>query len=77
MITDGDLLELIKEISKILQEEIILLLLRWRYFESPTEEEKIRLKWLLGEKYAKRVILSTEISRHENRKAVRDSRDLN
>ena len=50
---------------------------RWRYFEKPTEEEKKRLRWMLGEIYAKRIIQSAEIAMYENKKAIRDSKDIN
>ena len=77
VITNDDLLKLIKEISQIFESELILLMFRWRYFEKPTEEEKKRLRWMLGEIYAKRIIQSAEIAMYENKKAIRDSKDIN
>jgi hypothetical protein len=77
VMTKDDLLKLIKEISQIFESELILLMFRWRYFEKPTEEEKKRLKWMLGEMYAKQIIHSAENAIYENKKALRASRDIN
>jgi hypothetical protein len=75
--TNDDLSELIREISQIFEQELRLLMFRWRYFEKPTEEEKKRLRWMLGEKYAKSIIQSAEIAMYENKKALRKSKDIN
>jgi hypothetical protein len=77
VMTKDDLLKLIKEISQIFESELILLMFRWRYFEEPTEEEKKRLKWILGETYARRIIQLAELAMYENKKAIRGSKDIN
>jgi hypothetical protein len=77
VMTKDDLLKLIKEISQIFESELILLMFRWRYFEKPTEEEKKRLRWMLGETYARQIIQSAENAMYENKKALRASRDIN
>ena len=77
VMTKDDLLKLIKEISQIFESELFLLMFRWRYFEKPTEEEKKRLKWILGETYARRIIQLAENAMYENKKAIRNSRDIN
>jgi hypothetical protein len=77
VMTKDDLLKLIKEISQIFESELILLTFRWRYFEKPTEEEKKRLGWMLGETYARQIIQSAEIAMHDNNRAIRDSKDIN
>jgi hypothetical protein len=74
--TKDNLLKLIKEISQIFESELILLMFRWRYFEKPTKEEKKRLKWMLDETYARQIIQSAEIAMYENKKAIRDSKDI-
>jgi hypothetical protein len=76
VITNDDLLKLIKEISQIFESELILLMFRWRYFEKPTEEEKKRLRWMLGETYARKIIQSAEIAIHENNKVIKKSKNI-
>ena len=75
--TDDKLLGLIEAISGFFEHEIILLMFKWRYFEKPNEEEKKRLRWMLGEEYSRRIIQRTEIINHEIKKAIKKCKNIN
>jgi hypothetical protein len=77
IMTDDKLVELIKTISKGFEYEIVHLMLWWRYFEQPTDEEKKRLRWMFGEDYSKRIIQRTEIIRHQNKQALKKCKNIN
>ena len=77
IMTDNELQELIKNISRFLEHELILLIFKWRYFEKPTEEEKKRLTWILGKEYSKRVIQRAEIIMYQNKQAIKKCKCIN
>jgi hypothetical protein len=77
ILTDNELQELIKNISHFFEHEIILLILKWRYFEKPTEEEKKRLIWIFGKEYGKRIIQRAEICMYDNKRAIKRCQNVN
>ena len=57
-------------------EEFDLLLYKWEDFEEPTENEKERIKWLLGEEESERIFRSAEMKRHRNKVLMKTSKNL-
>ena len=57
--------------------ECNLLLCKWQEFEEPTDEERERINWLLGEQEAKRILDVAERKRYRNKELVKTSASLN
>ncbi|MGC2570212.1 MAG: hypothetical protein WA364_01780 [Candidatus Nitrosopolaris sp.] len=56
--------------------EFNCLLWKWEDFETPTNNEKERTKWLLGEQESERIFRSAEMMRYRNKLSVKTFKTL-
>jgi hypothetical protein len=75
-VIDDSLRDLISTLRYFYVEEFSLLSYKWKHFEWPTIEEKKRWKWIMGEKDATRFFNEVEIIRYENRKRLRQCKNV-
>jgi hypothetical protein len=75
-ITDDDLHTFISCVKDLFITEIGLLLSKWELFESPTQEEKKRMEWVLGEKEFKQISTKLEINLSQHKKMMRNCKNV-
>jgi hypothetical protein len=75
-VADENLRNLISDLKHFYDEEFGLLSYKWKHFEEPNTEEKKRWKWILGEKIANKFFNQVEIIRYENRKKLRQCKNI-
>jgi hypothetical protein len=56
-------------------EELRLLSFKWKLFEGPTDDERKRWTWILGEQKANRLFKDIELKRYENKKGMRQCKN--
>jgi hypothetical protein len=71
-----NLRELITALNDLCQVELNLLLYKWKHFDEPSHQEKKRWQWLLSEKEANRIFRDVEMERCENRKRMRECKNV-
>lgn len=69
--TNLDLRSFLSTLKVFCDAERDLLTFKWKLFEGPSDDERRRWKWLLGEEEANSLFRDTELKRHENRKRMR------
>jgi hypothetical protein len=74
ILTDDNLHQLIEVIGHLFVDEMSLLNCKWRHFSQPSEEEKERLEWLVGEDISRKIIRDAEIYRYDNKIARKSKR---
>ena len=75
-ILDKRLRYLIQNLRGLHYREFNYLLWKWEDFEEPTNNEKERTKWLLGEHESERIFRSAEMIRYRNKLLVKTSKTL-
>ena len=75
-IADQRLRYMIHRLRDFHYEEFDLLLYKWEDFEEPTENEKERIIWLVGEEESERIFRSAEMKRHRNKVLMKTSKNL-
>ncbi|MGC2575743.1 MAG: hypothetical protein WA364_29915 [Candidatus Nitrosopolaris sp.] len=75
-IADQRLRHMIDNLRDLHYKEFNALLCNWEDFEAPTNEEKERTKWLLGEQESQRLFRSSEIMRYRHKQLVKTSKTL-
>jgi hypothetical protein len=56
-------------------EEFRLLSIKWKLFEGPTDDERKRWTWILGEQKANGIFKDIELKRYENKKGMRQCKN--
>jgi hypothetical protein len=74
ILADDNLHQLIEVIGHLFVDEMSLLNCKWRHFSQPSEEEKERLEWLVGEDISRKIIRDAEIYRYDNKIARKSKR---
>ena len=74
--TGLNLRSLMSVLKALYDQELLVSSGKWKLFEEPTNEEKKRWTWLIGEKESRKFFNELEIERHENRKEMRQSEDV-
>ena len=65
-ILDERLRYMIEKLRGLHYREFTCLLWKWEDFEEPTNNEKERTKWLLGEQESERIFRAAEMERYRN-----------
>ena len=73
--TNLDLRNFLSALKVFHDVEYDLLTFKWKLFEGPSDDERRRWMWLLGEKEANRLFRDAELKRHENRKRMRQCKN--
>lgn len=73
--TGLDLRNFLSTLKVFYEEEFGLLSVKWKLFEGPTDDERKRWTWLLGEEEANRFFREVELIRYENRKGIRQCKN--
>ncbi len=75
-ILDERLRYMIEKLRGLHYREFNCLLWKWEDFEEPTNNEKERTKWLLGEQESERIFRSAEMMRYRNKLLVKTCKTL-
>jgi hypothetical protein len=75
-IADQKLRHIVQILRTFHFDEFNLLLCKWEEFEQPTEEEKERAKWLLGEQESNRIFRLAAIKRHRHKELMKKCHSL-
>jgi hypothetical protein len=75
-IADQRLRHMLENLRDFHNVEFTFLLSKWEGFDEPTEKEKERTKWLLGEQESHRIFRLAEMKRHRNKELMKTSKDL-
>jgi hypothetical protein len=75
-IADQRLRHMIDNLRGLHYKEFNALLWTWEDFEAPTDKEKERTRWLIGEQESQRLFRSAEIMRCRNKELVKKSKTL-
>jgi len=75
-IPDQRLRHMIDNLRRLHYKEFNALLCTWEGFEAPTDKEKERTRWLLGEQESQRLFRSAEFMRHRHKELVKRSKTL-
>jgi DNA-binding transcriptional ArsR family regulator len=73
--TGLDLRNFLSIVKAFHDEEHGLLTFKWKLFEGPTDDERKRWTWILGEKEANRLFRVVELKRYENRTGMRQCKN--